>query len=138
VIYPYLCVRQADEAVAFYVAALGARESFRLVEPGGRVGHVELQIGEATLMLAEEFPELGVLAPAPGERCPLMLHLHVDDADATIARALRAGASLVSPARDHLHGERSGRIRDPFGYEWLLGHTLEALSPEEMQRRYSS
>jgi PhnB protein len=137
-LYPFLIVRNASEAAAFYVAALGARESYRLTEPSGRVGHVELKIDDSLVMLAEEFPEHGILALAPGARCPIILHLHVDNADAAITRAVQAGATLIRPIEDELHGERAGTIRDPFGYEWLLGHPIEEVSPEEMQRRYTA
>lgn len=137
-LYPYLCVRDARAAIDFYARAFGAVELFRLSEPGGRIGHAELRFGEAVIMLAEEFPEYGILAAEPGAKLPFCIHLHVDDADAAIARALAAGASLVRAAQDEFYGERSGRVRDPFGYEWLLGHELEKLSPEEMQRRYTA
>jgi PhnB protein len=137
-LYPYLCVRDARAAIDFYVHAFGAQELFRLTEPAGRVGHAELRFGEAVLMLAEEFPEYGILAARADAQLPFCIHLHVDDADAAIARALAAGASLVRAAQDEFYGERSGRVRDPFGYEWLLGHQLEELTPQEMQRRYTA
>ena len=66
------------------------------------------------------------------------LHLHVDDADAAIQRARDAGAVLVRPASDAFYGERSGRVRDPFGHEWSIGHSIEDVTPEEMQRRYTA
>lgn len=132
----YLRVRDAAAAVGFYRAAFDAAESFRLTEPSGRIGHVELRFGPATILLSEEFPELGILAPDPADAPRFSIHLHVEDADAAIARALDAGARLTRPAADHAHGERAGAVRDPFGYEWLIGHAIEEVSPEEMQRRY--
>lgn len=137
-LFPYLRVRDAKAAIAFYEQAFGAKEKFRLVEPSGRVGHVELLLGGATLMLSDEFPEYGISAPQKGDRSAVSLHLHVDDADATIARAVAAGAEILRPAVDQFYGERSGAIRDPFGHEWSIGHSLEELSPEEMQRRYDA
>jgi uncharacterized glyoxalase superfamily protein PhnB len=137
-LFVYLCVRDASKAVEFYSRAFGATEKFRLTEPGGRVGHIEIQLGEFVVMLSEEFPEHGFLAPVAGQRVPVTIHLHVDDADETIRQAVAAGAVVVHPAKDHFYGERSGRVRDPFGYEWLLGHSIEAVTPEEMQRRYST
>lgn len=134
--FPYLRVRGAAEAVDFYVRVFGAKEKFRLVEPGGRIGHVELEFGPHLIMLSEEFPELGIHAPGPGDRTHFSIHLHVDDADAVVARALEAGATLLRPLEDRFHGERSGAIRDPFGHEWLIGHSIEEVTPEEMQRRY--
>jgi len=137
-LFPYLCVRDASAAIDFYTRAFGAEESFRLTEPGGRVGHAELKLGPHVLMLAEEFPEYGIHAPAADAKLPFVIHLHVDDADETIRTAVRAGATVVRAAKDEFYGERSGRVRDPFGYEWLVGHALEQVAPEEMQRRYTA
>ena len=137
-LYLYLTVRDAQVALDFYTRAFGATEKFRLTEPDGRVGHVELQLGAHVLMLAEEFPEYGLLAPDPAARQHFRVHLHVDDADAVLARAVAAGGTLVRPAADQFYGERSGSVRDPFGYEWLVGHSIEELAPEEMQRRYDA
>src|SRR3546814_4767264 len=66
------------------------------------------------------------------------LHRHVDDADATIGRATAAGARLLRAPQDHFYGERSGTVRDPFGYDWLIGHSIEEVEPAEMQRRYEA
>ncbi len=137
-LFPYIRVKDGDRAVAFYKAAFGAEELFRLVEPGGRLGHCELKMGSGVLMLSEEFPEFGIHAIAPGEAAGVMLHLHVDDADAVVAKAVAAGAELVQPLSDQFYGERSGKIRDPFGYDWSVGHSIEELTPAEMQRRYEA
>ena len=137
-LFPYIRVKDGDRAVDFYKAAFGAEELFRLVEPGGRLGHCELKMGPAVLMLSEEFPEFGITAIPPGQSAGVMLHLHVDDADAVVARAVAAGAELVQPLADQFHGERSGKIRDPFGYDWSVGHEIEKLTPDEMQRRYEA
>jgi uncharacterized glyoxalase superfamily protein PhnB len=137
-LFLYLCVRSANEAVEFYRRAFGAVETMRLTEPGGRVGHVQIKLGAYTVMLAEEFPEYGIFAARPGQSIPMCVHLHVDDADAAMRDAVAAGATVVREAEDKFYGERTGRIRDPFGFEWLLGHSIEAVTPEEMQRRYSA
>jgi uncharacterized glyoxalase superfamily protein PhnB len=135
-LFPYLCVKDAGKAIDFYKSAFGATEKFRLVEPSGRIGHAELAFGGAILMVADEFPEMGFLAPAPGSNRSFVIHLHVDNADAMIASAVAAGASVVRAAQDQFYGERSGTVRDPFGYDWMLGHSIEQVTPEEMQRRY--
>jgi uncharacterized glyoxalase superfamily protein PhnB len=137
-VFPYLRVRGADRAIAFYVAAFGATEKFRLVEPSGRVGHSELLFGGTTVMVSEEYPEYGIVGPRGGSSTGCRLHLHVDDADAMIERAVAAGATLVMAPQDQFYGERAGRVRDPFGHEWLIGHEIEKLTPEEMQRRYDA
>ncbi|MFO1055519.1 MAG: VOC family protein [Dongiaceae bacterium] len=138
-LFAYLHVRDAVAAIAFYGDAFGARERFRLTEPSGRIGHAELDLGGTVLMLSGEFPECGIAGPAEGATTtPVTIHLHVDDADETIRRAVAAGARLEMEPRDHFYGERSGSIRDPFGHRWSIGHSIEAVSPEEMQRRYSA
>ena len=137
-LYAYLTVKNVEAALAFYRDAFGATEIFRLVEPSGRIGHTEVRFGTAVLMVSEEYPEYDLHAPQAGVRLPMRLHVHVDDADATVAAALAAGATLVRPIKDEFYGERGGMVRDAFGYDWLIGHTIEELTPEEMQRRYTA
>ena len=136
-VVPYMCVKNAARALDFYGKAFGAKEAFRLAEPGGRIGHAELDFGGTTLMLSDEFPEYDIRGPQALGGTTFTIHLHVDDADALIRRAVAAGAALVRPPADQFYGERSGTVRDPFGHEWNIGHHLEDVSPEEMQRRYT-
>lgn len=136
--YPYLCVRDGAAAIEFYKRAFGAQELFRLTEPSGRIGHAELKLGPATLMLSEEFPECGIRAPQGTDGPGVTIHLHVTDADALTRQARDAGATVLMEPTDQFYGERSSRLRDPFGYAWLLGHQIEAVEPEEMQRRYTA
>lgn len=137
-LFVYLRAKSAAEAVDFYKQVFGATEKFRLVEPSGRIGHVELELAGTTLMLSDEFPEFDIHAPDPAAPGSFCIHLHVDDADALIGKAVAAGARLVRAPQDHFYGERSGTLRDPFGYDWLIGHSIEAIEPEEMQRRYTA
>jgi PhnB protein len=136
-LFAYLHVGDASRAIDFYTRAFGAREKFRLTEPSGRIGHAELEFGGAILMLADEFPECGVRGPVAIGGTSVTIHIHVDDADALIERAVEAGATLERPARDEFYGERSGCVLDPFGHRWNIGHRIEDVTPEEMQRRYT-
>lgn len=136
-LFPYLCVANAPAAIDFYVKVFGAREKFRLTEPSGRVGHAELDFNGATLMLSDEFPEFGIKSARAIGATAVTLHLHVDNADAVIEKAVRSGATLEREPKDQFYGERSGSICDPFGHRWLIGHSIENVSPEEMQRRYT-
>lgn len=136
-VFPYLMVRDAKAATAFYGEVFGATELFRLVEPSGRIGHVELQLGPIVLMLSEEYPEYGMAAPQGETSNGFVIHLHVNNADTLGERAVAAGATMMSPPTDQFYGERSCRIRDPFGHFWLLGHSIEKVTPQEMQRRYT-
>ena len=105
----YLCVQNATEALDFYAGAFGAREKFRLVEKGGRIGHAEMDFDGATLMLSDEFPEYGIKAPPTIGGSPVTIHLHVDHADALVERAAKAGASIEMAPTDQFYGERSAR-----------------------------
>ena len=136
--YPYLCVADASKAIEFYTKAFGASEKFRLTEPGGRVGHAEMDFGGMNLMLSDAFPEYGIRSASDIGATAVTIHLHVDDADALVAQALVSGASLERAVQDEFYGERSGVVRDPFGHRWLIGHSIEDVSPEEMQRRYTA
>lgn len=137
-LYVYLRVRNSQRACDFYAKAFGAREKFRLTEPSGRVGHMELDISGTTLMVSDEFPEFGMLGPQPGDKATVSLHLHVDNADAIVKRAQDAGATLEMACTDQFYGERTGVVIDPFGHRWMIGHAIEKLMPEEMQRRYTA
>ena len=137
-LFAYLHVADAARAIEFYRQAFGATEKFRLTEPGGRLGHAELLFGTATLMFCDEFPEYGIRAPQTAGGTSVTMHLHVDDADALIQRAVAAGATLEMAPTDQFYGERSGSVRDPFGHRWTIGHSIEAVTPEEMQRRYDA
>jgi PhnB protein len=137
-LFAYLHVRNAAEAIDFYLKAFGVTEKFRLVEPSGRIGHAELDFNGATLMLADEFPEFNFKGPQSIGNTSVTLHIHVDNADEVIRRAVEAGARIEREPQDQFYGERSGCIRDPFGHRWNIGHSIEEVSPEEMQLRYSA
>ncbi|GAA4355743.1 Dot/Icm type IV secretion system effector PhnB [Variovorax defluvii] len=136
-LFAYLCVNDTAKAIAWYGEVLGTTEKFRLTEPSGRIGHAELDLGGTTLMLCDEFPEYGIRGPLSIGATAVSIHLHVDDADALVERAVKAGATLEIAVQDQFYGERSGAFKDPFGHRWNVGHGIEELSPEEMQRRYT-
>jgi PhnB protein len=137
-LFAYLCVNDANKAVEFYKAAFGATEKFRLTEPGGRVGHAELDFGGIILMLSDEYPECNIRSPQAYGGTPVTIHLHVDNADAVIQQCLDAGATLERAPQDEFYGERGGVVRDPFGHRWNIGHSIEPMEPAEMQRRYDA
>ena len=133
---PYLVVRDAPAALAFYAAAFGAVEVFRLIDPGnGRVGHAEFEIGDTRLMLADEYPDFGALSPDTVGGSPVKFTVQVADANAAMARALAAGATELSPAKAQFFGDHSGVVQDPFGHSWTLSQTIAELAPAEMQAR---
>ena len=135
---PYIVVGQAAQAIDFYCRVFGAREDFRLSEPSGKVGHAELLLGHSRLMLADEYPDFGALAPASVGGTPVSLHLYVADVDATMAQAEEAGATVLRAAKDEFYGDRSGQLLDPFGHRWQISTRGAPVSPAEMQRRWSA
>lgn len=137
-VFAYLRVKDAANAIEYYQRAFGATEKYRLCEPGGRIGHAELEFGGTTLMLSDEFPEFDIHGPQTVGCTTVSIHLHVDDADEMLRRAVEAGGTIVRPAADQFYGERSGTLRDPFGHEWNIGHEIEKVAPDEMQRRYDA
>lgn len=134
---PYLIVKGAAAALEFYARALGAQELVRMADPSGKVGHAEMKIGDSPFMLADEFPEMGALAPPAGGGHSVSFLVYVPDVDAAFARALAAGAKAVRPVQDQFYGDRSGTLEDPFGHQWTLATHVEDVSPEEMERRAS-
>jgi uncharacterized glyoxalase superfamily protein PhnB len=132
---PYLCCRDAASALAFYAKAFGAVEKNRFSEPNGRIGHAELAIGGAAVMVSDEYPELGVVSPAGLRGTTVALHLYVADADATVRDAVAAGATLEQPVEDQVDGDRRGTIRDPFGHRWMISTRGNAPSRAELQRK---
>jgi PhnB protein len=135
-IVPYITVKGAARAIDFYKQVFGAVEdAARYTEPGGRIGHAELTIAGARLMLSDEHPEIGVLSPETLGGSPMTLHVTVPDAGATIERAAAAGAVIQRAVQDQPYGERSGTIKDPFGHRWMIATPIEEVSKEELQRR---
>lgn len=133
---PYMIVKGGASAIAFYKKVFGATEKFRLSEPDGRIGHAQLAIGDGEIMLADESPSYGALAPPTVGGTPVRLHLYVPDVDATIKKAVKAGATVLRPAADQFYGDRSGTIADPFGHEWSLSTRIKTVSAKEMQKAY--
>ena len=122
--FPYLHVRGGAAAIDFYTRVFGARLVER-VDWGDKIGHAELQLGPVMIMLADEFPDLGIRSPLAYGGTGTTMHLHVDDVDALGRRAVEAGATMVLEPTDQAHGERQCRVRDPFGHEWLLGQEIQ-------------
>lgn len=134
---PYLIVRDADAALAWYEAALGARRIYRM-EWGGKVGHAEMALGGGHFMLADEFEEMDFLSPATRGGTTVSLLVYVDDVDAAVAAALAQGARELDPVADKPWGDRSGQIVDPFGHRWTIATHIEDVSWDEVDRRMAA
>lgn len=131
---PYMVLSDAGKAIEFYKQAFGAEEVDRF-EMKGRIGHAELRIGDSLLMMADEQPDCGALSPNSVGGSPVSMMLYVDDADAMVAQALRAGARELQPVEDQLWGDRSGCVADPFGYKWFVSTHQEDVPHDEIRRR---
>jgi PhnB protein len=130
---PYLIADNAAAAIDFYKNAFGAVEVFRMQEPGGKVGHAEIRIGDSHIMLADEYPDIGALSPKHYGGTPVSMLVYVEDVDATFAQAVASGATVLRPVKDQFYGDRSGVVQDPFGHKWVLATHIRDVSSAEME-----
>jgi uncharacterized glyoxalase superfamily protein PhnB len=131
---PHLICAGAADAIEFYKKAFGAVEMARLPGANGKLMHAMLRIGDSAVMLVDEAPEWGMLGPKALKGSPVTIHLYVDDADASAARAVKAGAKLTMPVADMFWGDRYGTLEDPFGHRWSVATHVRDVTPEEMQQ----
>lgn len=119
-----LSVRNGARAVQFYQAAFGAIEVFRVEDPGGAVV-ARLSVDGAEFWLSDESPEHGNYSPESLGGGTVRMILTVPDPDAMFARAVAAGARVVTTVEE-AYGWRLGRVVDPFGHHWEIGHPLDS------------
>jgi uncharacterized glyoxalase superfamily protein PhnB len=131
-ITPHIVVQGADRATAFYRDAFGAEELSRIPTPDGRLMSVQLRIGDGLLHLADEFPELGVLAPPSIGGTATVLALDVPDAESVFAHAVAAGAEVRQPLTDTFWGDLHGQVDDPFGHRWNIAQHLRDVPHDEI------
>jgi PhnB protein len=132
---PYLAVSDGAAALEYYKKAFGATELYRLADHEGRIVHAEFKLGNYVIMLAGESKDWGNLSPKTLGGTTVRIALEVADVDAVWKSALDAGGKGIFPPEDQFYGERSARIEDPFGHQWLVSTHIEDVSPQEMQRR---
>ncbi|MED5618484.1 VOC family protein [Ideonella sp. BN130291] len=132
---PYLVIKGASDAIAYYQRVFGAQEVFRLDAPDRSVMHCEMKIGPASFMLTEERPEHGARGPLSLGGTATTVTFYVPDADAVIARAVAAGATVGMPVGDQFWGDRAGSITDPFGHQWFVATHKEEPTHDEMKQR---
>ena len=132
---PHLVVAGAARAIEFYKQVFAARELSRYADPklGGHIVCAELAIGDMMIALSEEHREWHNDAPGSLGGSPVLLGLEVADVDAVGASMVAAGATVVYPVQDQFYGERSGRLRDPFGHLWILSQRIKDMSKAEIQ-----
>ena len=132
---PYMALRDCAAAIEFYRRAFGAEKVMQLDMADGKIAHAEIRIGDSMIMLSEENEQWGNKSPATLGGSPMFLMIYVPDVDAAFNKAIAAGATEVRPVADQFYGDRSGTLKDPYGYQWTLSTHIEDLSQEEVQRR---
>jgi uncharacterized glyoxalase superfamily protein PhnB len=128
----HIVVQGAERAAAFYRDAFGAEEVRRIPTPDGRLMSVQLRVGDARLHLADEFPEMGVLAPPSVGGTPVVLALEVEDAAAVFAQAIAAGAEVRQPLGEMFWGDLHGQVEDPFGHRWNVSQHVRDVPEAEI------
>jgi len=131
---PFLAIPRAGEAIEFYRDVFGARV-VDVTEMGGMVAHAELDFGTGHLQLGEPVPDYHLVPPPAGDDDCYSIGLYVPDVDATVARAVAAGATVREEPADFVSGDRYASIRDPFGVRWSVMTRIEDLSEEESAAR---
>lgn len=134
-ITPYLIIKGAQKALDFYAKAFGAEETFKMPGPDGTIGHAEMRIGNSMFMLADENPKMGHKSATTLGGSPMGILLYVDNVDEVFQRAVDAGATVERPIANQFYGDRTGGVKDPFGFSWYISTHIEDVTPEEMQRR---
>lgn len=135
VVTPYLAVRGAAQAIAFYVKAFGAKELMRMPGPAGKLGHAEIRIGDSKVMLSDEYEQMNFLGPQARGGTPVHIHLYVKNVDATVAKALALGAKALRKVQDMFYGDRTGSVEDPFGHVWHVATHKREVSTAEMKKK---
>lgn len=134
-ITPYLFVNNAANAIDFYKRVFGAKEVLRLDQPGGKISHAELVIGDAKIMLADECPEMNAKGPQNYGGSPVGIHLYIKNVDDVVEKALAAGATLKRPVENMFYGDRCGSIEDPYGHSWYVATHVENVSIAKLKKR---
>jgi uncharacterized glyoxalase superfamily protein PhnB len=130
---PHLVCKGAAAAMDFYQKAFGAVDMGRLADKQGKLMHGMVRIGDSTIMLVDENPEWGLLGPTALKGSPVTIHLYVEDVDATVKRAVAAGAKITMPVADMFWGDRYGKLEDPFGHQWSVATHIRDMTPEEVE-----
>lgn len=131
---PHIVVKNAAQMADWYSRALGAEEAQRVALPDGRIMSLELRFGDATVMVADEFPEMGIVSPKTLGGTYGALVLASDDIERDWQRAMDAGAEVFHPLQDTFWGDRAGQFVDPAGHRWGLSQHVRDVPPDEVQR----
>jgi len=129
---PQLTCAGAADAIDFYKGAFGAVETARMPDDEGKIMHASIRIGDSDVMLVDENREWGALSPTSLKGSPVTIHLYVEDVDAFVAKAEKAGAKITMPVADMFWGDRYGTLEDPFGHHWSVATHIRDVSRDEL------
>lgn len=131
---PYLIIKNAADAIAFYNKAFGATELMRMTDNSGKVQHAEIKIGDSQIMIVDEFTEYTVMrSPQSLGGSAMHIFLYVEDVDTIFTQAMDAGAKELEPVEEHLEGDRRGGIVDPYGHIWWIATHIKDVPLEEIK-----
>lgn len=125
-----LKVSDGERALRFYNNAFGAEIIDKMVDGDGIIQYAEFKIDDTIVMLTED----KTFTKANG----VVIQLYTGDAEAVFDSALMAGAEKIHPIEKHFYGDRSGKVKDPFGYEWVISTHMEDVPPNEIKKRFDS
>jgi uncharacterized glyoxalase superfamily protein PhnB len=125
---PFVIVKGAARFIDFIKAAFRAVEITRVADENGAIGHAEVRIGDSVVMLFDSKPDW--------PEAPAFLRLYIEDVDAMYQQALKAGGASVTRPTNMPWGDRTCRVRDPFGNLWWIMSHIEDVSPEEEEKRW--
>lgn len=128
----YLVLKDCKKATEFYVKAFGAKPGMHMPGPGGSTMYGEVLIGNSTVMMSDENPEWNMKSAETLGDSPVSMHVYVEDVDALFKQAVDAGCEVVAPVMDMFWGDRFGKVKDPFGFQWSLATHTKDMTPEEM------
>jgi PhnB protein len=124
---PWIASRNTAQLIEYLSQAFGAKEVARVTSPDGTIGHAEVRIGDAAVLMFDAHPEW--------PDTPALLRLYVPDADVAFDRAVAAGGKPVTDVTTLAFGDRVGRVADPLGNVWWIQAHVEDVPPEEMEKR---
>jgi len=135
---PHLVCDPCADAIEFYKKAFGAEECYRMLAPDKkRIMHAQILIGGKAIFLVDDFPEHCGGKPSSPKALggsSVTIHQYVQDCDAAIRRAEKAGASVMMPAQDMFWGDRYGVLKDPYGHTWAFATHQKDLTPDQIQK----
>jgi PhnB protein len=136
-INPMLVLKDVRKALRFYNNAFGAEIISEFTDPAGHIVYAEMKIDDAVIILTEEDTRYQQSAQALGD-CGMILQIYTGDAEALFEAALMAGCREVFPVKEHFYGDRGGRVKDPFGFQWIIATHIEDVPPNELKRRFDN